>query len=233
MNSTYAIGIDLGTTNSVLAYRNLEQEGAPVECLAVPQLVDNATVESRTALPSFIYLGTEDEAKSGSMDLPGTKKSDCAVGEWARRRSAEVPGRTVATAKSWLCHSRVDRSEAILPWNSPEDVTKLSPIDASRRYLDHLVSAWNQAFPDAPFAEQQVVLTVPASFDASARDLTRSAALSAGFPEHYIMLEEPQAAVYSWLSEIGENWRKHLEKDDTLLVCDVGGGTTDFTLVRV
>ena len=233
MNSKYAIGIDLGTTNSVLAYRNLEEENAPVECLAVPQLVDQATVESRTTLPSFIYLGTDDERNDGGMNLPGTEGRDYAVGEWARRRSAEVPGRTVATAKSWLCHSRVDRNEAILPWNSPDDVNKLSPIDASRRYLGHLVSAWNLAFPDAPFSEQQVVLTVPASFDASARDLTRSAALDAGFPEHYIMLEEPQAAVYSWLSEIGENWRKQLDKDDTLLVCDVGGGTTDFSLVRV
>ncbi len=233
MNSTYSVGIDLGTTNSVLAYRNLEEEGAPVECLAVPQLVDHATVESRTTLPSFIYLGTEDERKSGSLDLPGAEKSDCAVGEWARRRSADVPGCTVATAKSWLCHSRVDRNEPILPWNSPDDVNKVSPVEASRRYLAHLVSAWNRAFPDAPFAEQQVVLTVPASFDAGARDLTRTAALDAGFPEHFIMLEEPQAAVYSWLSETGENWRKQLDKDDTLLVCDVGGGTTDFTLVRV
>lgn len=233
MNAKYSIGIDLGTTNSVLAYRDLEQDGAPVECLAVPQLVDAATVESRTTLPSFIYLGTDEERDSGNMDLPGIKSRDFAVGEWARRRSAEVPGRTIATAKSWLCHSRVDRNEAILPWNSTDEVKKLSPIDASRRYLEHLVSSWNQAFPAAPFAEQQVVLTVPASFDAGARDLTRAAALSAGFPEHYVMLEEPQAAVYSWLSEIGENWRKQLDKDDTLLVCDVGGGTTDFTLVRV
>lgn len=233
MTSKYAIGIDLGTTNSVLAYRNLEQDNAPVECLPIPQLVDSSTAEIRTTLPSFIYLATDDEAKNGSLDLPGTRGSSRVVGEWARRRAAEVPGRTVATAKSWLCHSRVDRNDPILPWNSQEKVNKLSPIDASRYYLEHLVSAWNQAFPDAAFAEQQIVLTVPASFDASARDLTRSAAFAAGFPEQTIMLEEPQAAVYSWLSEIGENWRKQLDKDDTLLVCDVGGGTTDFSLVRV
>ena len=217
MNAKYAIGIDLGTTNSALAYRNLETENAAVQCLAIPQLVAEATEEERTTLPSFIYLGDD----------------EWSAGEWARRRAAEVPGRTVATAKSWLCHSRVNRHDPILPWGAPDDVKKISPVEASKRYLEHLKGAWNRTFPDAPFAEQEIVLTVPASFDASARELTHQAAREAGFPENFIMLEEPQSAVYAWLNEIGDGWRKRLNKDDTLLVCDVGGGTSDFTLVRV
>ena len=217
MSAKYAIGIDLGTTNSALAYRSLNDENSTVECLPIPQLVDEATEEGRTTLPSFIYIGED----------------HWSAGEWARRRSAEVPARTVATAKSWLCHSRVNRHDPILPWGAPDDVQKISPVEASKRYLQHLAGAWNKRFPDAPFSEQQVVLTVPASFDASARELTQQAAVEAEFPEHFIMLEEPQSAVYAWLNDAGENWRKQLNKDDTLLVCDVGGGTTDFTLVRV
>jgi molecular chaperone DnaK (HSP70) len=229
MNSKYAIGIDLGTTNSALAYRSLETDSAPVECLAIPQLTDRATVENRTTLPSFMHLGTEAEPGAPAWTADAT----WSVGEYARRRAAEQPGRTVAAAKSWLCHSRVDRLEAILPWGAPDDVEKCSPVDASTRYLQHLAGAWNARFPDAPFAEQQLVLTVPASFDASARELTHLAAQEAGLPDHLILLEEPQSAVYAWLAQVGNDWRKQLNKDDTLLVCDVGGGTSDFTLVRV
>jgi molecular chaperone DnaK (HSP70) len=229
MNSKYAIGIDLGTTNSALAYRSLETDSAPVECLAIPQLTDRATVENRTTLPSFMHLGTEAEPGAPAWTADAT----WSVGEYARRRAAEQPGRTVAAAKSWLCHSRVDRLEAILPWGAPDDAEKCSPVDASTRYLQHLAGAWNARFPDAPFAEQQLVLTVPASFDASARELTHLAAQEAGLPDHLILLEEPQSAVYAWLAQVGNDWRKQLNKDDTLLVCDVGGGTTDFTLVRV
>src|SRR4029079_7743551 len=136
-------------------------------------------------------------------------------------------------AKSWLCNSRVDRHQSILPWGAPADVPKVSPVMASRRYLEHLVAAWEHAHPQAPLAEQQVILTVPASFDAAARELTREAALAAGLPENLVLLEEPQAAVYSWLTVMGDQWRKALKVGDTLLVCDVGGGTTDLTLVGV
>ncbi|MDF7806916.1 Hsp70 family protein [Pontiellaceae bacterium B12219] len=229
MNAKYAIGIDLGTTNSALAFRSLETDHAPVEQLIIPQLVDQATTEGRTTLPSFIHLGTE--AEQGAPDW--ARSVNWSVGEYARRRAAEQPGRTVAAAKSWLCHSRVDRNAPILPWGSPDEVEKCSPVEASKRYLNYLSNAWNAQFPEAPFAEQQVVLTVPASFDASARELTSLAAKEAGLPEHYILLEEPQSAVYAWLAQIGNDWRKQLNKNDTLLVCDVGGGTTDFTLVRV
>ncbi len=163
--------------------------------------------------------------------MPWAEGRDFAVGELARRQGAELPDRTVAAAKSWLCHSRVDRRQPILPWNAPAEVPKISPVTASQRYLEHLVAAWEAAHPDAPLAEQQVVLTVPASFDASARELTREAALAAGLPPDLVLLEEPQAAVYAWLATTGERWRRGLSVGDTLLVCDVGGGTTDLTLV--
>ena len=180
MPAKYVIGIDLGTTNSVLAYAPLGAEQPQVELLPIPQLVAPGVVESRTALPSFLYLAPEHEAKGGAFDLPWGKGSDFVVGELARRQSAENPQRTVAAAKSWLAHSRVDRHQPILPWNAPAEVPKVSPVTASRRYLEHLVAAWEHAHPDAPIAEQQVVLTVPASFDAAARELTREAALAAG-----------------------------------------------------
>jgi hypothetical protein len=231
MPPKYSIGIDLGTTNSVLAYSSLEEDKPRVNVLSVPQLVAAATVESRTMLPSFMYLGLEHEAQSGAFNVPWAAGRNFAVGEYARRQGAEVPDRTVGTAKSWLCYSQVDRRKPILPWNAPADVPKVSPVVASQRYLEHLAAAWENAFPDAPLAEQYVVLTVPASFDASARDLTREAALAAGLPQDLVLLEEPQAAVYAWLAATGERWRKLLKVGDTLLVCDVGGGTTDLTLV--
>ncbi len=229
----YVIGIDLGTTNSVLAYAPLDADEPRIELLPIPQLVADATIESRTALPSFIYLGAAHEVEGHALDLPWNDQQEFATGQMARGRGAEVPDRTIVAAKSWLCHSRVDRRQPILPWNAPDDVPKISPVTASQYYLEHLVSAWQAAFPDAPFAEQLVTLTVPASFDASARELTREAALAADIPESLVLLEEPQAAVYSWLADMGDDWRKALRVGDTLLVCDIGGGTTDLTLIGV
>lgn len=226
--ATYAIGIDLGTTNSVIAYSRLDSPG--VQLLPIPQVVAPGTVETRNQLPSFLYLAGENEVPN--LVLPWAPDGlNFAVGEFARRQSAEQPMRTIAAAKSWLCHSRVDRREPILPWGAPPEVPKISPVEASRRYLAHLVAAWNHAFPDAPLAQQDVVLTVPASFDAAARELTREAALKAGLPQDFVLIEEPQAAVYAWLADAGDKWRKQLQEGDTLLVCDIGGGTTDFTLV--
>lgn len=230
MSAKYVIGIDLGTTNSVVAYAPLDAEQPEMRLLEIPQLVSSGTIESRTSLPSFLFLADKPDA---GYDLPWAEGRDYVVGEWARRQSAEVPDRTVGGAKSWLAHSRVDRHQPILPWNAPPDVRKISPVTASKRYLEHLVAAWSQQFPDAPLHRQKVVLTVPASFDASARELTREAAVSAGLPENFVLLEEPQAAVYSWLVQTGDRWRKMLKVSDTLLVVDVGGGTTDLTLVTV
>jgi hypothetical protein len=240
----FVVGIDLGTTNSVLAYAPLDADQPAVQLLPIPQLVAPGVIESRTSLPSFLYLAPEHEAGGGAFELPWSKALTPAlsqrerghaivVGELARLQSAEHPERTVIGAKSWLGHSKVDRHQPILPWNAPVDVPKVSPVVASRRYLEHLVAAWHHAHSEAPIAEQLVVLTVPASFDAAARELTREAALAAGLPENLILLEEPQAAVYAWLTTTGERWRQILKVGETLLVCDVGGGTTDLTLVGV
>ncbi len=233
MAPQYVIGIDLGTTNSVVAFAPLAVEQPTVELLAIPQLVAPGVVESRSSLPSFIYLAPEHEAAGTVFDLPWRQGNTFVVGEMARRMSAENPQRTVVGAKSWLCHSKVDRHQAILPWQAPAEVPKISPVTASRRYLEHLVAAWHHAHPEAPIAEQMVVLTVPASFDAAARELTHEAALAAGLPANLILLEEPQAAVYAWLTAMGDRWRKAVKVGETLLVCDVGGGTTDLTLVGV
>jgi molecular chaperone DnaK (HSP70) len=233
MPAQFAIGIDLGTTNSVVAYARLGDDHPKVELLPIPQVVAAGTIEPQNVLPSFLYLATEQESAGGAYDLPWEKKRDHAVGAVARKQAADVPTRTVAAAKSWLAHSRVDRHQPILPWNAPADVPKVSPIEASRRYLKHLVDAWHAAHPDAPIKDQHVVLTVPASFDAAARDLTREAALQAGLPESVILLEEPQAALYAWLADMGDRWRRVLKVGDSILVADVGGGTTDFTLIGV
>ena len=230
---SYILGIDLGTTNSVLAYAPLGGEQPEVKILPIPQLVAPGVVEERTTLPSYLYLAPEHETAGGVFDLPWHKGNAFAVGELARKKSAEAPQRVVSGAKSWLSHSRVDRHQPILPWNAPAEVPKISPVTASRRYLEQLVAAWEHAFPDAPIAQQQVVLTVPASFDAAARELTREAALAAGLPANFVLLEEPQAAVYSWLTIMGDKWRKALKVGETLLVVDLGGGTTDLTLVGV
>src|SRR6187455_1081052 len=157
MSSAYVIGVDLGTTNSVLGYAALGAEQPRVELLPIPQLVAPGVVESRTALPSFLYLAPEHEAKGGAFDLPWAKGSDVVVGELARKQSAENPQRTVVGAKSWLAHSKVDRHQPILPWQAPAEVPKVSPVTASRRYLEHLVAAWEHDHPDAPAAEQIVV----------------------------------------------------------------------------
>lgn len=233
MTAKYILGIDLGTTNSALAYAELGVDQPLVRLLPIPQLVAPSTVENRDLLPSFLYLADKQEAGTGAYDLPWATDRDYAVGEMARRQSAELPERTVGAAKSWLCHSRVDRHQAILPWGVGDDVAKVSPVTATRRYLEHLVAAWHDAFPNDPIQAQQVVLTVPASFDASARELTREAAAQAGLPDGLVLLEEPQAAVYSWLTALGERWRKALKVGETLLVVDVGGGTTDLTLIGV
>jgi len=232
-NAHYAIGIDLGTTNSALAYISLHEENAQVELLDIPQMITATVTENKKLLPSFIYCPADSEMEAGTLLLTGNKKDKGVIGHFARAQSADVPTRTIAAAKSWLCHSRVDRHQAILPWNAPDDVHKLSPVTASSLYLQHLVRAWNERHPEASFKSQDVTLTVPASFDASARDLTREAAKAAGFPDDFTLLEEPQAALYAWLVDRGDSWRKELNVGDLILVCDVGGGTTDFTLISV
>ncbi len=231
MPAQYCIGIDLGTTNSVLAFAPIDEEEPLIAVLPIPQLVAPGTVERKLSLPSFLFLAAtlEDPA----FQLQGIRSSMGIVGEYARRVASEQPDRVVAAAKSWLCNKRIDRQSPILPWESDAEVSLVSPVAATTAYLMQLVDAWHLEFLDAPFSEQQVVLTVPASFDLVARELTRQAAMAAGFPSDFVFLEEPQAALTNWIHAHGQHWRKSLHEQDVLLVCDVGGGTTDLTLVQV
>lgn len=232
MTPEYVVGIDPGTTNTVVAFARLQADQPAVELLPITQLTAANTLESRSQLPSFLYLATDAERQSGVWRLPWDDSGLFCVGTAARGLSAQAPERTIAAAKSWLCHNRVDRRQPILPWQAGADIPKMSPVDASRRLLEHVAAVWDQAHPQHPFGKQQIVLTVPASFDASARELTREAALAAGCPESLVLLEEPQAATYSWLHTVGDRWRKILKVGERLLVCDIGGGTTDLTLVE-
>ncbi len=201
--------------------------------LAIPQVTAVGTVETRPLLPSFLYLPNAQEFPAAALGLPWNKtEGSLIVGEFARAHGAKVPARLVSSAKSWLSHAGVDRQSAILPWQTPEDVKRLSPVDASRHYLAHLRSSWDNQFPDTPFVEQDVVLTVPASFDAAARELTLAAAQQAGLPS-ITLLEEPQAAFYAWTEQMGERFRHHVKPGDVILVVDVGGGTSDFSLIAV
>ena len=227
----WIVGIDLGTTNSVLAAVDTRADAAPIDVLPIPQVVAPKQVEARELLPSFLYLAGPEEV--GSLDLPWATGRDTAVGALARARGADVPGRLVASAKSWLCSATVDRSAPILPWGAEEGARRVSPIDATAAYLGHLREAWNAAHAGekgAKLEQQEIYLTVPASFDAAARELTVEAASAAGLP-HVTLLEEPQAACYAWIDASGDGWRNALRPGDVILVCDVGGGTTDFSLI--
>jgi Hsp70 protein len=237
----YAIGIDLGTTHSAVSYFNLEEakaRGAAQSMLPIPQLTAPGTVEARTLLPSFLYLPGGQEFPQGSLALPWNPAASSIAGEFARTHGAKVPTRLVSSAKSWLSHPGVDRRGALLPWQAPEEVQRVSPVEASTRYLRHLREAWDHTFArtkeDAAnaMAAQDVIITVPASFDAAARDLTLEAARAAGL-ENIILLEEPQAALYAWLEAQGESFRKRVKVGEVILVVDVGGGTTDFSLITV
>lgn len=235
----YVIGIDLGTTNSIVAYTKatIEKGESPeIQVFSVPQLTDAGTVEKRDVLPSFIYLANPHELSNNTFSLPWENDSAVSVGEFARNRGEEVPQRMISSSKSWLCNQMVDRNKAILPWGSADDVTKLSPVEASSRVLTHIRDAWNYEFAreDSSLAieNQEIYLTVPASFDAVARELTVQAANMAGL-SHVTLLEEPQAAFYAWIDKKGDNWRENVMPGDMVLVCDVGGGTTDLSLIKV
>ncbi len=228
----YSVGIDLGTTNCVVALADLEAEQPSIVLLPIEQVTAPNQIESLPSLASFLYLQTDQDQQSGVLAVPGRDSTSPVVGEYARRISADQPERSIAAAKSWLCHGKVDRHAALLPWGAPDELPKISPVAATQLILQQLVASWEQRYPDHPLSDQLVTLTVPASFDMAARELTREAALQAGLPQDFILLEEPQAAVYHWLEKTGERWRRAMQEGDTLLVCDVGGGTTDLTLLR-
>ncbi|MGV7210277.1 Hsp70 family protein [Oxalobacteraceae bacterium A2-2] len=233
----YAIGIDLGTTHSALSYVDLgasDGEKTTQGVLAIPQLTAPGTVEDLPLLPSFLYLPHPDELAAGDLSLPWAEVPGQAgvAGEMARSRGATTPIRLVSSAKSWLCHPGVDRRAAILPNDAPEEVARVSPLQASTRYLSHLRQAWDQAHPEAPFGQQAITVTIPASFDPGARELTAEAARAAGY-DQITLLEEPQAALYSWIQGSEGRWRKEVKPGDIILVVDVGGGTSDFSLIAV
>lgn len=231
-SAKYILGIDLGTTHSVLSYTEKHLEDASVEIMPIPQLTAPGQVESLNQLGSFIYQASEHEMGEGSRSLPWTTSPEALVGAVARKLGSKTPLRLVASAKSWLCHSAVNRREAFLPAGSPEEIAKVSPLRATELYLQHLKNAWDHANPEHPLTSQDVTITVPASFDPAARDLTAEAARNLGI-EHLTLLEEPQAALYNWIEKTGDDWRNQLSVGDVVLVVDVGGGTTDLSLVAV
>jgi molecular chaperone DnaK (HSP70) len=238
LDTRYIIGIDLGTTNSVLSFldSSVGEEGERIDLQPIPQLVNPGEMAEASLLPSFLYIPGEMDFPQGSLSLPWDRKAQLVIGELARKRGAENPLRLVASAKSWLSYTAVNRTAPILPWRSPDEVQKISPLEASSRYLEYLRSAWDSQVakkkPEVALAEQEIFLTIPASFDEEARELTLRAAEQAGLKQ-VTLLEEPQAAFYAWIESQGERWRKQVKVGDLILVCDVGGGTTDFSLISV
>jgi len=231
--SRFVVGIDLGTTNSAVGYIDTTEARWQVHTLAIPQVVAPGEVEDRETLPSFHYEAAAGELSKGALRLPwDTAEPRSTVGVFARDHGATVPGRLIVSVKSWLCHSGVDRTAAILPWHGTSDVERLSPVAVSSRYLSHIAAAWDTRFPEHPLHRQEVTLTVPASFDEVARELTVAAAHQAGL-QHLVLLEEPQAAFYAWIYAHEDDWQTLVQPGLTILVCDIGGGTTDFTLMHV
>jgi hypothetical protein len=231
--SRYVVGFDLGTTNSAVTYVDTAEMPWRIKTFAVPQVVASGQVEARETLPSFHYQAAASELSPGALQCPWQKDDPSySVGFFARDQGALTPGRLINSAKSWLCHSGVDRTAPLLPWQGAADVDRLSPVEVSSRYLAHVRDAWNARFSRYPLAEQDFVLTLPASFDEVARELTVRAAAMAGLPR-VVLIEEPQAAFYAWIYVHTDDWDRLVEPGQKILVCDIGGGTSDFTLIRV
>ncbi len=232
------MGIDLGTTHTVVAHAELKKAGAsPVQLFAVEQLIAPGALAARPLLPSTRYHPVAGELAVADTQLPWSFTDpggvdDAVLGEWAQERGSRTPGRLVTSAKSWLSHSGVDRTAAILPWGAADGIARVSPLSASASYLAYIRAAWDHRYPDHPLAQQALVLTIPASFDEAARALTVDAAQLAGLP-HVRLLEEPQAACYDWLHRHHDTVATDLDGSRLLLVCDVGGGTTDLTLIQI
>ncbi len=237
----FSVGIDLGTTNCAIACADLTnlEPARPIEVVPIPQLVEPGEVAPLTLLPSFLYVVGDLDFPAGGLHLPWDETDDRPlqiVGELARKRGAESPARLVSSAKSWLSYAGANRTAPILPADAPQEIPKRSPVAASSAYLQHLRHAWDARMagddPALALEHQQVFLTVPASFDEEARQLTLRAAEESGLI-NVTLLEEPQAACYAWIDGAGERWRRQLRLGDLLLVCDIGGGTTDFSLILV
>ncbi len=231
-DSKFLVGIDLGTSNCAAAFVEPERGAeAPVLDLPIPQLIRPGETANAALLPSCVYLPGSELAPEATR-LPWSHDSGAVVGELARWQGTQVPGRLVTSAKSWLCHPGIDRWAPILPWGAPPEVPRVSPVEASALLLQHMAQAWNFSRPDSPLAEQELVITVPASFDEAARALTVSAIQRAGFKQ-FSLLEEPQAAFYDFIAHHRTDLDQCLRDVRLVLVVDVGGGTSDFTLVQV
>ena len=231
----YIIGIDLGTTNSAAAYVDLQaQEGGDkrIKLFPIPQMTGPGEVSRLPVLPSFLYIPGDYDISKESLSDDWTGDDHTFAGAFARDHGAKVPARLVSSAKSWLCHANADRKAPILPWGTSAEVQKVSPVYATAAYLKHIRRAWNQAHrqEEAWLQDQVVIITVPASFDEVARELTLEASAMAGMGP-VILLEEPLAAFYSWLMANERQWDQFVKPNELVLVCDVGGGTTDFTLI--
>lgn len=229
----YVVGIDLGTTNSAVCFVDTTERPWRVRTFPIAQTVAPGVVEPRDGLPSFHYQAAPGELGGGALAGPWSGENrNWTVGQFARDHGAIVPGRTIWSAKSWLCHAAIDRTAAVLPWHAAADVERLSPVEVSGRYLAHIRECWDHRFAGDPLASQDIVLTLPASFDEVARELTVKAASLAGLPR-VVLIEEPQAAFYAWIDAHRDDWERYVAPGRKILVCDVGGGTTDLTLIRV
>ena len=237
-NTRYIVGIDLGTTNCAVSFVDLAgaaKKEKGIRVFQVPQLTGPAEVSALSVLPSFCYLPGKYDIDEDAIRLPWRNAKPGFVGRFARDYGAKIPSRLVSSAKSWLCHANADRRAKILPWGAGKDVDKISPVEATAGYLDHIRSAWNHSKGDDDdqyLENQKVIITVPASFDEVARDLTVEGAKLAGL-NNVTLLEEPLAAFYSWLISHEANWQDHIKPGQLVLVCDVGGGTSDFTLITL
>lgn len=234
MANNRIIGIDLGTTNCTMAYCDKSDPTFTIHQFEIPQVISAGISGQHFSLPSFIYFPLDEEIAAGQIQPYTKASSPCTVGIFARDRGGEVPARMIASAKSWLCHDGIDRREALLPVNedSDESKSKMSPLEACAELLGHMKWAWESRHKDSKFTDQQIFITVPASFDPSARQLVEEAAQFAEYPP-IVLLEEPQSAFYAWLHKNHHNWRDLLQVGDRILVVDIGGGTTDFSLISV
>ena len=235
----YVIGIDLGTTNSAVSYVDLaalspSDTSRPIKIFKIPQLTGAGEFNPVPVLPSFLYIPGEYDISGKSLKHPWKREKDQFAGVFAREHGSAMPSRLVSSAKSWLCHARADRQAKILPWGG-RGVEKISPVETTAEFLRHIKKAWNYFVRDEDFflENQFTVITVPASFDEEAREFTLEAARSAGLGNDVTLLEEPLAAFYAWLIRHEHDWQNIVKPDDLILVCDVGGGTTDFTLITL
>lgn len=231
-SSNYIIGIDLGTTNCTMAYTQLDKDEDGIHQFSIPQITAAETRGEDFSLPSFIYFPLQEEKAAGHTDLQGFSSNSHCAGIFARNRGIELPSRLISSAKSWLSLSGIDQHAPLLPLDFEEESSKMSAMKACSELLIHLRSAWEYKMPQAPFKDQLILITVPASFDPSARQLVEEAAELADYPS-IILLEEPQAAFYAWLNKHSHDWRKILKVGESILVVDIGGGTTDFSLISV